>query len=48
VVAAFVYHDRPMLYTVIRGLPRTLKVTPFAAGQDCDAMLISFELRMRP
>ena len=47
-VAAFVYHDRPMLYTAMNGLSRTLKVMPFAAGQDYDAVLISFEPRMRP
>ena len=49
VLLAFVYYECPMLCTqVMNGLSSALKVMPFAAGQDYDVVLISFDPRDTP
>ena len=49
VLLAFVYCECPMLCTqVMNGLSSALEVMPFAAGQDYDVVLISFDPRDTP
>ena len=49
VLLAFVYYECPMLCTqVMNGLSSALKAMPFAAGQDYDVVLISFDSRDTP
>ena len=49
VLLAFVYYECPMLCTqVMNGLSSALEVLPFAAGQDYDVVLISFDSRDTP
>jgi protein SCO1/2 len=49
VLLAFVYYECPMLCTqVMNGLSSALEVMPFAAGQDYDVVLISFDPRDTP
>jgi protein SCO1/2 len=49
VLLAFVYYECPMLCTqVMNGLSSALTVVPFAAGQDFDVVLISFDPRDTP
>ena len=46
---AFVYYQCPMLCTqVMNGLSSALKVMPFAAGEDFDVVLVSFDPRDTP
>lgn len=49
VLLAFVYYSCPMLCTqVMNGLSSALKVMPFAAGDDFEVVLISFDSRDTP
>jgi protein SCO1 len=49
VLLAFVYYQCPMLCTqVMNGISSALKVMPFAAGQDFDVVLVSFDPRDTP
>ena len=49
VILAFVYYSCPMLcMQVMNGLSSALKATPFAAGEDYDVVLISFDARDTP
>jgi protein SCO1/2 len=49
VVLAFVYYECPMLCTqVMNGLSSALKVMPFAAGEDYEVVLVSFDPRDTP
>ena len=49
VLLAFVYYQCPMLCTqVMNGLSSALKVMPFAAGEDYDVVLVSFDPRDTP
>ena len=49
VILAFVYYTCPMLCTqVMNGLSSALKVMPFAAGQDYEVVLVSFDSRDTP
>lgn len=49
VLMAFVYYQCPMLCTqVMNGLSSALKVMPFAAGEEYDVVLVSFDPRDTP
>jgi len=49
VLLAFVYYECPMLCTqVMNGLSSALKVMPFAAGEDYEVVLVSFDPRDTP
>lgn len=49
VLLAFVYYQCPMLCTqVMNGLSSALKVMPFAAGEDYEVVLVSFDPRDTP
>ena len=49
VLLAFVYYQCPMLCTqVMNGISSALKVMPFAAGEDFDVVLVSFDPRDTP
>jgi protein SCO1/2 len=49
VVLAFVYYECPMLCTqVMNGLSSAMKVMPFAAGEEYEVVLVSFDPRDTP
>jgi protein SCO1/2 len=49
VLLAFVYYECPMLcQQVMNGLSSALKVMPFAAGEDYEVVLVSFDPRDTP